>query len=302
MTMMRSFVKPGRLAVSFAAVLLLAGCAAGTRPPQAAEAPAAKAAPAGTVLAYKMPAGQAWHYADESEIREAQDIMGQVSESQAKSAGSYTFRGKGTKGPNLLLDVTIDDMTLNISSPRGDFSPDMTKVKGRSFDMVLSPLGTEVDVSAAEAITYEFANGPRSLAPGFKIFFPQLPDKPVKVGDSWPSSFVIEEKSGATDMRVGVQTVNTLEGFETVDGLACARITSKHTGTISGTGNEQGMDLIFSGTVKGSDLWYFAPGQGLYVRSDGESVNEISITVAGPQSMTIPATQTRKSTTRLVGR
>jgi len=62
--------------------------------------------------------------------------------------------------------------------------------------MVLSPLGAEVDVSGAESITYQFASGPRSVAPGFKVFFPDLAGKPVKVGDTWPSSFVIEDKGG----------------------------------------------------------------------------------------------------------
>jgi hypothetical protein len=296
MTTIRESAGPGGWAAGLAALLVLAGCAPGIRPPETAQA-----APAGTVLAYKLPAGQVLRYADETEVREVTDVMGQVSESLAKSTASYAFRGQGMKGQDLLVAVTIDDMALNISSPRGDVSPDMTKVKGQSFDMVLSPLGTEVDVSGAEAITYDLPNGPRSIAPGFKVFFPQLPDKPVKVGDSWPSSFVVEEKAGGVDMRIGIQSVNTLEAFETVDGLACARVSSKHTGTITGTGNQQGTDLAFNGVVKGSDIWYFAPAPGLYVSSEGEVVSEISVTVAGPQSMTIPVTQTRKSKIRLIG-
>jgi hypothetical protein len=286
----------GGWALGLAALLALAGCAAGTRPPETA-----KAAPAGTALTYKMPSGQVLRYADETEVREVTDVMGQVSESLAKSAASYAFRGQGTKGQDLLVGVTIDDMVLNISSPRGDISPDMTNVKGRSFDMVLSPLGTELDLSGAEAITFDLPTGPRNIASSFKVFFPQLPDKPLKIGDSWPSSFVIEEKAGGVDMRIGVQSVNTLEGFETVEGLACARIASKHTGSITGTGNQQGTDLAFNGTVKGSEIWYFAPNAGFYVRSEVEIVNEISVTVSGPQSMTIPVTQTRKSKVRLIG-
>jgi hypothetical protein len=301
MTTTRRSAGSGGWAAGLAALLVLAGCAAGTRPPQAEEAAVGKPAPSGTVLAYKMPADQVLRYTDESEVREVTDAMGQVSESLAKSAASYAFQGRGKKGQDLLVGVTVDDMTLNISSPSGDVSPDMTEVNGRSFDMVLSPRGTKVDVSGAEAITYDLPNGPRSIAPGLKVFFPQLPDKPVKVGDSWPSSFVVEEKAGGVDMRIGIQSVNTLEGFETVDGLACARVSSKHTGTITGTGNQQGTDLAFNGAVNGSDIWYFAPAPGLYVGSEGQVVSEISVTVVGPQSMTIPVTQTRKSKVRLIG-
>ncbi|OGD17425.1 MAG: hypothetical protein A2V76_08065 [Candidatus Aminicenantes bacterium RBG_16_63_14] len=291
-------------------LVLLAGCAArSTAPvgeeaaPLAAEKAGAPAArPAGIVLEYKMPAGRVLRYQDATEVREVTDVMGMTNESHSTLASSISFQAKGQKDQNHLIGVTIDDMSLTVTGPQGDLSPEMTPVKGRGFDMVLSPLGAEVDVSGAEAITYQFATGPRSVAPGFKVFFPDLPGKPVQIGDTWPSSFVIEDKSGATNMRVDAQSVNTLEGFETIDGMECARIASKNTGTISGTGNQQGLDLLFAGTLKGTDVWYFAVKEGIYVKSTSETVNEISITVSGPQTMTIPATQTRKSEVKLAGR
>jgi hypothetical protein len=59
---------------------------------------------------------------------------------------------------------------------------------------------------------------------------------------------------------------------------------------------------VFAGTLKGTDVWHFAVKEGIYVRSTTETVNEITITVSGPQPMTIPATQTRKSEVKLAGR
>jgi hypothetical protein len=291
-------------------LVLLAGCAArSTAPageeaaPLAAEKPGAPAAgPAGIVLEYRMPTDRVLRYTDKTEVREVTDVMGMTNESHSTLLSSLSFRAKGRKGADHLVGVTIDDLTITITGSRGDISPDTKPVIGRSFDMVLSPLGTEVDVSGAEAITYQLVSGPRSVAPGFKVFFPDLPGRPVKIGDAWPSSFVIEDEGGGARMRVEVQSVNTLEGFETVDGLECARIASTNTGTISGTGEQQGLDLVFAGTLKGTDVWHFAVKEGIYVRSTTETVNEITITVSGPQSMTIPATQTRKSEVQLAGR
>lgn len=290
---------PGRLAstAGIAAILILAGCA--TRTPRASvmEAPAA-----GIVLEYKMPAGQVLQYQDHSETLEASDVMGQSHESRITGTGVYSFQAKSRKEKNHLLGVTIDDMSLSINSPRGDLSPDMNPVKGKSFEMVLSPMGTEVDVSGAESITYQFVTGPRNVAAGFKTFFPDLPGRPVKVGDSWPSNFSTDEKSGETNMHIEFQAVNTLEGFETVEGLECTRVSSKVTGTISGTGRQQGADLVFKGTLRGGDTWYFAPKEGILVRSTSEVVNEMTISVSGPQTMTIPTTQTRKSEVKLAGK
>lgn len=291
--------------VTLAAVLVLAGCAAKTQAPvvttTAAKAPAAKAAPAGVVLEYKMPEGRALSYQNTGEAVEATDMMGQTVESHMTSNEAFTLRAKGRKEGNYLLGVTIDGMSMTATGPQGDNSPDMTSLAGKTFDMVLSPLGQEVDVSGAEALTYEMASGTRNLSTTFKLFFPDLPGKPLQVGDTWPSSADVNEKAGAVEMRLAFQNVNHYEGLETVDGVECARIRSEVTATITGTGNQQGMDMVFSGTGQGTDLWYFAVKDGIYVKSTGEVKMDMSITVSA-MGMTIPVTSTRKATVQLVGR
>jgi hypothetical protein len=278
-----------------AAALILAGCAAKTAVVESAPAP-------GIVLQYKMPAGQVLRYSEVGEVKESGEVMGQTIESVTKAESAFSFRAKGAKEGNHLLEATIENMTIQIRSMQGELSPDLTPVIGKSFDMVLSPLGTEVDVSGAESIQYEFMGSTRNLASGFKIFFPDLPEKPVEIGDTWPSNFTIADKNETTDIRIEMQGVCTLDGFETVDGMECARIKSEYTGTIQGTGNQQGAELYFSGNAKGSDIWHFAVKEGLYVKSASDVVNELVIDVVGPQNLTIPTTQTRKGEVVLVSR
>jgi len=305
MTTKHSTARNAARAVSLAAVLILAGCAAKTQAPvvtaAAAKAPAVKAAPAGIVLEYKMPEGRVLSYQNTGEAVEATDMMGQSVETHTTSSEAFTLRAKGHKEGNLLVGVTIDDMSMTLTGPQGDNSPNMTSLAGKTFDMVLSPLGQEVDVSGAEALTYEMATGTRNLATTFKLFFPDLPGKPLKVGDAWPSSADVSEKTGGVDMRLNFQIVNHFEGLETVDGVECARIRSEITATITGSGNQQGMDMAFSGTGQGTDLWYFAVKDGVYVKSTSEVKMDISITVSA-MGMTIPVTTTRKGTVQLVGR
>jgi hypothetical protein len=291
------------LAVSIVAIFALAGCAAKTAAPGAATTPAAAAvkAPAGTVLEYKMPAGRALTYTNSQEMAQVMEVMGQAIDSHTKGGGTITFSAKGKKDQNLLLGVTIDDMSMTISGPTGDLSPDLSPVKGKSFDMVISPLGSEVDVSAAEAITYQSANGTANVASGFKLFFPDLPGKPLKVGDTWPSSAAADDTSGGMNIKMGFQYVNTFEGLETVDGMECARIKSDYTSTLSGTGNQQGMDMVLTGTGKGTDLWYFAVKEGIYLKATSDATYELSIAVSAAD-MTIPMTQTRKGELKLVGK
>jgi len=299
-----TLARTARLPVAALAVgLLLAGCATQQTTyvvgEPAGEAPAA--APAGIVLEYKMPAGRALTYTTSEEMAQVMDVMGQAADMFMKGGGTFTFTAKGTKGQDLLLGVTIDDMSSTMSGPMGDMSPDMGPVKGKSFDMVLSPLGIEVDASAAEAITYESANGTSNVAPTFKLFFPDLPDRAIEIGDTWTSAATADDTSGGMNIKLGFENVNTFEGLEIVDGMECARIKAAVTSTISGTGSQQGMDMALSGTGKGSETWYFAVKEGIYVRSVSELTYDMSIAVSA-MGMTLPVTQTRKGETKLVSK
>jgi hypothetical protein len=292
------------LAAAVAVILVLAGGAVQATPtaPEALRTSVAPApAPAATVvLEYKMPAGRTMTYQSKSEEAQVMEVQGQSMDTQTTNTSTFTFKAKGLKDKNFLLGVTIDDIAATVaSSAQGDMSPNMGAVKGKSFDMVLSPLGSEVDVSGAEAITYDIATETRNLSSGFKMFFPDMPGKPVKVGDTWPSSAGVDEKTSSMNIRIDFQNVNTLEGFETVEGMECARISSQVSGTITGTGNQMGADLTFSGTSKGKDVWYFAVKEGIYVKASSESTTQMSIDVAAA-GMTIPMTQTTKAEVKLM--
>jgi len=281
MTTRRSFIKRAAFAAGLAAAIGLAAWAA-----------------AATVLEYKMPAGRALTYESRSEQAQVMEVMGQTMDTTTISTSAFTFKSKGLKDKNLLLGVTIDDLSISVTGAQGDMSPDTSAVKGKSFDMVLSPLGAEVDVSGAEAITYAIATESRDLSSGFKTFFPDMPGKPVNVGDTWPSSVSTTEKTTSMSIRIELQNVNTLEGFETVDGMECARIAAQVTGTINGSGNQMGQDLTFAGTVKGKDVYYFAVKEGFYVKAVSDSTAQMSIDVAAA-GMSIPVTQTSKSEVKL---
>jgi hypothetical protein len=287
--------RPALAAAAAAILVLAAGTVLAT--PAAPKAPAAAA----TVLEYKMPAGRALTYQSKSEESQVMEVMGQSMDTSTSSASTFTFKAKGPKEKNLLMGVTIDEMSASVTGPQGDMSPDMSSLKAKSFDMVLSPLGAEVDVTGAEALSYAIGGESRTLVSGFKTFFPDMPGKPVKIGDTWPSSDSVEEKTSSMTIKIDLQNVNTLEGFETIDGMECARINAQTTGTVTGSGNQGGMDLTFAGTVKGKNIWYFAVKEGFFVKQTSESTTEMSIDVASA-GMTIPVNQTSKGEVKLTGK
>jgi len=257
----------------FLAVFMLSGCAA-------TKAPVYGDPQTGIILKYQMPEGQVLKYESWGETHQVLDVMGQTIETDISSSNAFTVRSKGIEENEYRLTITIDGMSLKIQSATGELEPDMSTVIGKSFEMVLSELGKEMELIGAEEIEYDLGpEGTRNVASGFQDIFPLCADRPVKIGDTWPYESTITEKSDAGDTVVYFSGTNTLEGFETVEGMECARITSEGTGTIESRGEQQGMELVTTGEIKGKDTWYFAYKEGIFVKQMNEGTVEGTIDV-----------------------
>jgi hypothetical protein len=266
------------------AVCMLAGCAAKTAPvwgdPQT-----------GIILRYRIPEGQVLKYETWDEVHQTTDIMGQTIETDAATSSSFTARSNGQKENNYRLTIAIDGMSIKVQSPQAELEPDMSTVIGKSFDMVLSPLGKELELMGAEAIEYDMGpEGNRNIAAGFKDFFPNLADRPVKIGDSWPDETSITEKTDRSEIAINFSGMNTLEGFETIDGKECVKVTAEYTGTIEGRGEQQGVELNTRGNLKGTATWYFAYKEGVFIQQKSEGTAEGTIDVPS-QGLQIPFTR-----------
>jgi hypothetical protein len=275
------------------AICILAGCAA--------KLPIWGDPQTGLILQYRMAEDQMQKY--QLTIKQTQDaeVMGQQMKTENKIKIAFTAKSKGLKENNQQLGITIDSMSININGPQGELSPDMSTVEGKSFDMTVSGLGKELDLSGAESIQYDLGQaGKRDLASNFQAMFPDLADKPVKIGDTWTSKDAITEKVGNGEIKISLESLNTLVGFETVDGLECAKITAKITGTLEGGGEQMGADLAFKGEIEGTETWHFAYKEGFFVNLIADVLTKGTVSVRGPQEISIPMVQNMRIETKLI--
>ncbi|MDP2914832.1 MAG: hypothetical protein Q8O91_05210 [Candidatus Aminicenantes bacterium] len=274
--------------------LLTAGVLAGV----AADKPAAPQA--AVSLTYKFTEGTALSYKQTGTQLQDLDVMGQSMTTESNSSMDITLKSKGLKDGNHILGVTIDGMTSNVSSPQGNITPDMSGIIGKSFDLVFSPLGKEVDVSGASVFTIDTGqSGRRDLSSDFQGLFPDLPDHPVKVGDKWPSEDAIVQKSDAGEIHINFKNEHTLDGFETIDGRECARVKTVLKGTISGALNQGGAALAMDAKLEGTETWYFAVKEGVFVKSEMKATMGGVIT-ADAMNMTINFTGEQLNSTTLI--
>jgi len=187
------------------------------------------------------------------------------------------------------LNFTIDEMTAKIETPRGDMEEDLSELSGKEFTMDLSAKGAEGSLFEAKMITYQSTTGQEmNLASRFQAFFPNLPDGPITMNEAWDTRDSVVEATSAGSLKMVFEGSNRIIGFEKWNEVDCVKILTVYTGTISGTAQEQGMNLVTAGTLSGNETWYFAYKEGYYVKGVNEGTMEGAVTASGAQEMVIP--------------
>lgn len=277
--------------------LMLLSYAAGAAPQAGAQGGQDKTA----TLAYQFLEGKGLSYRDTSTETQNLDVMGQSITAKNLSSREFSIKPKGLKDGNYLLNVTIDAFKMNTESSQGSLSADSSTVTGKNFDMTISRLGKETDTAGAASIQYDLgAAGRRNLGAAFDNFFPDLPDHPVKMGDTWPTEDTVVDKSDMGTTRVVLKLVNTIDGFETVDGYECARIKTTGKGAMTGNLEQNGTSLAVDGSVEGTMTWYFAIKEGIFIKADQKQSVAGTITAGAPANLVIPITGENQEEIRLI--
>jgi hypothetical protein len=256
----------------------------------------------GLILEYRMSSGDAMSYSFTSSSIQTMEIQGQPVPVESVETLLFSVEPKGVKDGDHALGITIEDLSVTLSSPQGEIEADTENVVGESFDMTLSKLGTEGGLPDPDVLQYMIGSeGPKSVITGFGVIFPDLPEGPITIGDTWPTTVEISEQSDKGDVVITVAAINTLEGFETVDGFECARIAAVLTGTIEGGGTQQGAEWTMQSDMDGSGKWYFAYKEGILVSDVTEGTADGNIVVQAPNGeMTIPVSRDYSMVTELV--
>lgn len=272
--------------VKFALILMTGFVLAGL----AADKPAAGIALQEAVtLAYQFPAGKTLAYKESSTQTQNMDVMGQAMTTVSTSSTEFTLKLKGMKGQDFELSALIDAGTASSDTPQGNTMTDMSPVIGKGFDMILSRLGREIDVSGATVLKVDSAaGGQRDISSTFQAFFPDLPDKALKVGDTWPNEDTVVQQEGNGETRIKMANQNTLDGFETVDGYECARIKVVSKGNIEGNLEQQGMSLTIGLKLESQGTWYFAVKEGIFVKAENKGTMNGTIEAGAPANLSIP--------------
>lgn len=211
-------------------------------------------------LSYKYPS-QGVAYTSKSGIHEVLDVQGQSMDVYVTSSLRCFVRSEGGN-----VNITMDSLSQTIDSPQGVMGGPVD-IKGKSFSLGLSPSGEITDLSPAKKVSFTVpGSADGDLSTTFIDFFPKLPEGQVSPGYTWTSTDTVSSEGTMNNQVTVITSNNKFEGYEDVNGIRCAKITSATQGTSSMRNQVQGMDMKTSGNFTGTVTNWFAPAQGYFVR------------------------------------
>lgn len=254
----------------------------------------------GVKLEYNYPEGKVFKYVSDTRIVEDMDINGQSMLVNVAMYMGCQIKSAGKQAENLKLEITIDTMAQNVESPQGIAGGPIVDVKGKAFNIIITPAGKSVDLTEASKIVYTMeGSGENNLSQTFLNYFPSLPAGEVKPGDTWVTNDTIDSKSPTNTMWMPVESTYKFEGVEVVDDIECAKITSTLSGSRKMVTQSQGMEIHTSGPFTGTQEVLFAVKLGYLVKETvtTKMTGNIEIT---DQSMSFPVVMNITSTNGIV--
>lgn len=248
------------------------------------------------LLRYRLPADQCWKYRMTIKQKTDMETMGQAMTVIVNFQIIYTVKGIGVddKG-NLLSTITFDTLEFKIEGIPEDISFNTTRFSNKSFGLAFTILGEELEFTGIDSLPKidlsRIGGGKQDIASFLRHPFPDLPFQSVKIGDSWLGTGEFTRTQQGLDITVKTDGTNIADGHEDLDGWNCLKIKTRATGTLDGSGEQMGMDVVFEGDMENTITWHFAHQKGVLVRMTSEQFMEGTIMVTGQVDMAVPMAQ-----------
>ena len=211
----------------------------------------------GLILSYRFPLNTPYTYRMTAVQNQTMEMMGTSRETKNTFTSQYTVTCKSMKDKDYSLSLKLDSLSLSIDAigiPMNK-KPDLSSLTGKTFGVVLSSKGEE-KITGADSLTISMGMGNKqSIKRQFDSIFPNLPDYPVKIGDSWSDTTDKTLEQNGLDIDMNMVLKNVVEGFETVNGVKCVRIKTTGTGTMEGSGQSRGADITLESDMDIESVW-----------------------------------------------
>ena len=223
------------------------------------------------------------------EARSSQEVMGTVQTGTVTTFEELTLDLRAAARDTMRFSFTVDSASRQSDMPGAG---DMPPIKGRRVSGRVSAQGMVFDFDRD-------SSGAEDLSAGYRNFLPHLPAQPFAVGLTWADTVRTPFTQAGIQGTTMTIIASRVLGDTTIGDQKAWRLERTGTLSMSGTGNQDGADLILSGAGTANGVSYIA-ASGVYLGAS--STQELSINVEVPAaSMTIPIKQTTVTKIERIG-
>ncbi len=180
--------------------------------------------------------------------------------------------------------VHLDSLGLVVSTPHGRQALDTRHLVGSEFELAIDAIDGRPTYPADTPLLEMpgVLEGEVSIRRLMDFGFPELPDGPIQVGDRWTAQSTRPQVEAHVAATAVFTTDYHFSGWETIDGVDCARIEANVAAEVSVVPYDlHGATVEFAGTLAGDLTWFFDPSTEVLVRLTGETLSDGMLTVAG---------------------
>jgi hypothetical protein len=188
------------------------------------------------------------------------------------------------KKNNLSVELEYGKSSMDVENANGNASTDFFKLVGKKANFIVSSKGKLSDFSGFDKLPEIMTATQESLNEDkYKLsieeLFNKLPDKPIKIGDTWAEDRTIEIPSDARKLIAINNTSYKLIEEIKKDGYDCLVIESISTTDLTGEISQQNNDLSVERKTTAKGTIYFAYKIGMIMERSSKTEGEGTITV-----------------------
>lgn len=224
------------------------------------------------------------------------EMQGQPMNAERAFDFIYSFSGKEAGSENShLISITFEHIDAKMITALGQQKFDTRHINGKSLDMMISANGSKLSYPHPDQLLRldmgAIAGGELNLEFILKYNFPELPDSPVKGGETWQETFQRTQIEGSLQPLVNINAVHQYVDVEKVDDYDCIKVESTYKAEIEGSEEQMGMIWTYIGKLEGSSTWYFAVQEGFVVKVSTKEKSKGIIKSTGANPMEVPIQQ-----------
>jgi len=249
---------------------------------------------------FRYKAGETYKYRSNHDYDMVQEMNGQ----EMKMNGSSTSLIQlVTESVSATGDITFissyQEMKTSMKNPMMDTTLIQKEMIGKRGKVVMSKYGKEISREIIDSIIPEKGMGSSNVSSIYSVNLVKLPDHPVAIGEKWTTVDVDTVEIGEGKTITSTYTEYTLLQKEQKGGYECLNIGIQSKSESTGKMTQMGMEMFLEGSSESTGAAWIDPKAGILVARESTSTQEMTYALTGQMKMTIPSTQTIRTSFRL---